>query len=63
MSSLPKIRANIRLLDEVLSDTTKELDSIYKQIAEEEIMEGDVKKLLEEATLIVDSTCETTTGL
>ena len=47
----------------MVSNTTKELDSIYKQIAEEEITEGDVKKLLEEATLMVDSTRETTTGL
>ena len=44
LSSLPKIR-NIGLLDEVLSNTTKELDSIYKQISEE-ITEGDVKNLL-----------------
>ena len=32
LSSLPKIRANLRLLDDVVSNTTKELNSIYKQI-------------------------------
>ena len=28
LSSLPKIRANLRLLDDVISNTTKELNSI-----------------------------------
>ena len=63
LSSLPKIRANLRLLDDVVSNTTKELDSIYKQIVKEELTEGDVKTLLEEATQMVDTTRETATGL
>ena len=63
LSSLPKIRANLRLLDDVISNTTKELDIIYKQIVKEELTEGDVNTLLEEATKMVDSTRETTSGL
>ena len=49
LSSLPRIKANLRLLEDVVSNTTKELDSICKQIIEEELTERDVNILLEEA--------------
>ena len=63
LSSLPKITANLQLLDDVISNTTIELDVIYKQIAQEELAEADVKKLLEVATQMVDLTRETATEL
>ena len=37
LSSLPRIKANLWLLEDVVSNTTKELDSICKQIIEEEL--------------------------
>ena len=63
LCSLPKIKTNLWLLDDVISNTTKELNSICKQIVEEELTEGDVNTLLEEATQMVDSSHEITSGL
>ena len=63
LSSLPKITANLRLLDDVISNTTIELDIIYKQIAQEELAEADVEKLLEDAMQMVDLTNKTATEL
>ena len=63
LSSLPNITDNLRLLNVVISYPTIELDVIYKQIAQEELAEADVKKLLQDATQMVDSTCETATEL
>ena len=63
LSSLPKIKANLRLLEDVVSNTTKELDSVCKQIVKEELTERDVNILLEEATQMVDSSREITSGL
>ena len=61
LSSLPKISDNLRLIDDVKSNITIELDVIYKQIAQEDLTEAEVQKLLEEANRIVGSTCETAT--
>ena len=63
LSSLPRIKANLRLLEDVVSNTSKELDSICKQIIEEELTERDVNILLEQATQMVDSSREVTSGL
>ena len=63
LSSLPKIKANLQLLEDVIMTTTKELDIICKQIVEEELTEGDVNTLLEEATQMVDSSREIASGL
>ena len=63
LSSLPKITDNLRLLDDVITNTTIELDVIYKQVAQEDLVEADVEKLLEEANWIVDSTRDTATEL
>ena len=63
LSSLPRIKANLCLLKDVVSNTTKELDSICKQIIEEELTERDVNILLEEATQMVDSSREVASGL
>ena len=63
LSSLPKITENLRLLDDIVTNPTIELDVIYKQVAEEDLAEADVKKLLEDANRMVASTCETATEL
>ena len=63
LSSSSKIKANLRLVDDVISSTTTELDVIYKQIAQEDLAEVDVEKLLQDAMQLVDSTRETATEL
>ena len=63
LSSLPKIKANLQLFKDIVSNTTKELDSVCKQIVEEELTERDVNTLLEEATQMVDSSREITSSL
>ena len=59
LSSLPKISANIQLLDDFFSNTTLEFDVIYKQVTQDELAEADVEKLLEDATQMVNLNCET----
>ena len=54
--SIPMIMANLQLLDDVITDATAELDVIYKQIAQEDLTELDVEKLLHDAMQLVDST-------
>ena len=54
LSFLPKIRANLWLLEDVITTSTTVLDIICKQIVKEELTEGDVNTLLEEATQMVD---------
>merc|ERR1712115_394220 len=63
LTSLPKITANLRLLDDVIPNATTELDVIYKQIAQEDLMEADIENLLQDALQLVDSTRETVTEL
>ena len=63
LSSLPQIRANLWLLDDVISNTTQELDIMYKEVIEEELTEEDVNTLLEQATKMVDLTRETISQL
>ena len=43
--------------------TTKELDTVCKQIVKEELTEGDVNALIEEVTHLVDSSREIASGL
>ena len=58
LSSLAQIRANIRLLDNVIPNATQELDIMYKEVIHQELTEGDVNTLLEQATKMVNSTRE-----
>ena len=46
-SSLPKIKANLQLLEDIIAITTKELDTVCKQIVNDELSEGDVKARIE----------------
>ena len=55
--SIPKIMANLQLLDDVITDATAELDVIYKHIAQEDLEKADVKKFLQNASQLVDLTC------
>ena len=59
LSSLPKIFANLQLLDDILSNTTVEFNVICKQVVQDELLEAEVEKLLEDATQMVSSTHET----
>ena len=61
--SIPKIMANLQLLDDVITNATAELDVIYKQIAQEDLVEADVKNILQDTLQLVDSTRETVTEL
>ena len=63
LSSLPKIFANLQLLDDIVSNTTLEFDVIYKQVTQDELTEADGEKLLEDAMQMVNSTRETATEL
>ena len=59
LSSLPKIFANLQLLDDIVSNTTLEFNVICKQVIQDELPEAEVEKLLEDATQMVSSTRET----
>ena len=56
--SLDQIRAYIWLLDNVIPDATQELDIMYKEVIQQELTQGDVDTLLEQATKMMDSACE-----
>ena len=58
LSSLSRIKTYLNRLKEVHSNTSKDFESILKQIGEEELMEKDANILLEQATEMVDSTRE-----
>ena len=62
-SSLPKVKANLQLLEDVIAITTKDLDEICKQIIKEDLNEGDVETLMTEVTELIDSSWETANGL
>ena len=58
LSSLAQIRANIRLLDNVIPDATQELDIMYEEVIQHELTQGDVETLLEQTTNMMDSAQE-----
>ena len=59
LSSLPKIFANLQLLDDIVSNTTLVFDVICKQVVQDELLETEVEKLLEDAMQMVSLTRET----
>ena len=61
--SLPKVRANLQLLEDVIEINGKDLDEICQQIIKEDLNEGDVEILMTEVTELIDSSQETTNGL
>ena len=63
LSSLAQIRADIRLLDDVIPEATQELDIVYKEVIQQELTQGDVDTLLEQIIKMMDSTCETVSQL
>ena len=63
LSFLPRIKDYLIRLEEIRSNTSKEFESILKQIGEEELTEKDANILLEQATEMVDSTRELTRDL
>ena len=62
-SSLPKVKANLQLLEDVKAITTKDLDEICKQIIKEDLNEGDVETLMAEVAELVDSSLQIANGL
>ena len=62
-SSLPKVKANLQLLEDVVAITTKDLDEICKQIVKEDLNDRDVDSLMTEVTELIDSSRETANGL
>ena len=61
--SLPKVKANLQLLKDVIAITTKDLDEICKQIVKEDLNKGDVDSLMTEVTELVDLSWETANDL
>ena len=56
LSSLTRIKDYLNRLEEIRSNTSKEFESILKQIGEEELTEKDANILLEQATKMIVST-------
>ena len=63
LSSLPKVKANLQLLEDVIAITGKDLDEICQQIIKEDLNEGDVKTLMAEVAELVDSSLQIANGL
>ena len=61
--SIPKITANLQLLDDVITDAITERDVIYKQITQEDLQKADGEKFLRGVSQLVDSTRRTVTEL
>ena len=55
LSSLPKVKANLQLLEDVVAITAKDLDEICQQIIKEDLNEGDIETLIAEVPELVDS--------
>ena len=58
-SFLPKIFANLQLLDDIVSNTILDSNVICKQIVQDKLPEAEVKELLEDATPMVSLTHDT----
>ena len=58
LSSLPRVKDYLNLFEEAVSNTSKEFESILKQIGEEELTEKDANTLLDQATQTIISTRE-----
>ena len=63
LSSLPKVRANLQLLEDVIEITGKDLDEICQQILKEDLDQGKVDVLMSEVAELVDSTLVVANGL
>ena len=54
LSSLPKVRANLQLLEDVIAITGKDLDEIRQQILKEDLDQGNVDIMMSEVAELVD---------
>ena len=63
LASLPKIRANLQLLKEVLVIIGKDLNEIRQQILKEDLNQGNVNLLMSEVAKLVDSNLVVANGL
>ena len=61
--SLPKVRANLQLLEDVIAITGKDLDEICQQIIKEDLNQGNVNVLMSEVAELVDSSLLVANGL
>ena len=55
LSSLPKVRANLQLLEDVIVIIGKDLDEICQQILKEDLDQGNIDALIEEVAKLVES--------
>ena len=62
-SFLPKIEANLQVLEDVLAITNKDLDIICNQVVSNELSEGETATLLDEVTNLIDTSCATVVTL
>ena len=63
LCSLPKIQANLELLEDILNLTQRDLDTICQQVIDGELKEANLTTLMTEVTALIDSSCETVTQL
>ena len=63
MASLPKIRANLQLLEDVVVIIGRDLDEIHQQILKEDLDQGNIDVLMAEVAKVVESNLVVANGL